>query len=81
MFSDGQETVSYFEQVLDNLNFDEIVNDCNHGTKEAIQPVSLLILDINMPILDGFEVITEVKQLFAKASEELDDKLSRTNRQ
>ena len=32
----------------------------------VIQPVSLLILDINMPILNGFETKKTIEELFVK---------------
>ncbi len=49
MFANGQEVVDYFDELLDDKN--EI----------PIQPVSLLLLDINMPILDGLETLRLVK--------------------
>ena len=56
LFSNGKEVVDYF---------DELLRLHSEGPKSGSeQPVSLLILDINMPIMDGFETSTRVKTLF-----------------
>ena len=54
-FTNGQEVVSYFQKTLTQLDA---------GKKKVIQPVSLVLLDINMPILNGHETLKKVKQLF-----------------
>jgi len=53
-FANGQEVVDYFCTLLEDL-------------KKAPEPhirISLLLLDINMPILNGFETCRKVKELF-----------------
>ena len=30
----------------------------------SIQPVRLILLDINMPVLDGFETLKKIKEIF-----------------
>ena len=56
VFNDGQEVVDYFAEILTSLISD--------NSQTHIQPVSLLILDVNMPILGGFETLKLVKQMF-----------------
>ena len=58
MFANGQEVVNHFGKILKNLTF--------VSTQAVIQPVSLLILDINMPILNGFETKKAIEELFVK---------------
>ena len=48
LFSNGQEVVDYFDQLLSQ----EI---------RTLQPVALMMLDINVPILHGLEVTTRIK--------------------
>ena len=50
IFSNGVETVEYFNNVLSHP-----------GLLEIKQPISLLILDINMPGLNGFECAKQIK--------------------
>ena len=56
LFSNGQEVVEFFQELL-NEQF-EI-----RATKVA-WPVKLLILDINMPLLNGIETLLYIKELF-----------------
>ena len=65
MFGDGKETIDHFNQLLDN-----ILNDPDK-VPEVIQPVSLLLLDINMPGISGIEATKQVKRLFNDANERL----------
>ena len=53
IFSNGVETVEYFSNILSHP-----------GLLESKQPISLLILDINMPGLNGFECAKQIKQLY-----------------
>lgn len=55
LFSNGLEVVNYFTKILENIDV--------RREEKTVQPVSLLLLDINMPILDGFETLKQVKQL------------------
>ena len=50
IFSDGKETVEYFEDLLNLLKDIE-------GCENTLQPVSLLLLDINMPLLNGIDAL------------------------
>ena len=57
MFSDGQNVAEYFDGILDALDVDS-------PRQEGLpphQPVSLLLLDINMPILSGMEALQRIK--------------------
>ena len=50
---DGAAVVLYFEELLKSLNIDAAARQ----NKLPLQPVTLLLLDINMPILTGIEVM------------------------
>ena len=52
-FTDGQGVIEHFEKILREL---PEIKDGN-----PVQPVSLLLLDINMPVKDGFQTLKEVK--------------------
>ena len=49
-FSDGKEVIDYFEKLLNRL-------DLQSYEEIPLQPVSLLLLDINMPIINGMETL------------------------
>ena len=63
--SNGQEVIDYF---------DKLFQDINKKTQRPIQPVSLLLLDINMPILDGMETCKRVKMKFEEFNKVNNDK-------
>ena len=65
VFSDGEPTVAYFEQVLGELNASTVEKQ-----EKVIQPVSLLILDLNMPY-NGLEAIKSIKNLYEKTNARL----------
>ena len=50
MFDNGQDTLNHITDVLSNIYRDF-----------HIQPISLLLLDINMPIISGLECAQQVK--------------------
>ena len=54
MFSNGQDVIDYFETLLDQFT----------GAATNVQPVVLLLLDIQMPIVDGIDTLLKVKALF-----------------
>ena len=59
--NDGKEVVEYFEEYFDGLNArDQDISET------PLQPVSLLLLDINMPILHGLETLKLVKEMFER---------------
>ena len=55
-FSNGQDVIDLVQTELNQLQDVEL--------KEHVQPIRLLLLDINMPAMDGFETLKKVKQLF-----------------
>ena len=57
VFSNGQEVVKYFDELLRTWPTDSF---------RRRQPVSLLLLDINMPVLNGYETLLRVKQTFSE---------------
>ena len=65
-WSNGQQVIQAIEKILSKSNLEE--------TK---QPVSLVILDINMPILDGIQTSKRIKQMYNELNNQSD--LSGTN--
>ena len=61
IFSDGQELVQYFDTLLGDYE--------KSNCEPQLQPVSLLLLDINMPILDGIETQKLIMEKFQKLHE------------
>ena len=61
LFSDGKEVVQYFDKILTT----ELAKTNSHL---PTQPVALLLLDINMPMLDGKETMKLIKQKFEEAN-------------
>ena len=59
IFSDGKEVVDYFEALLQDIDSKQA-----EWTEGAKQPISLLLLDINIPIINGLDVFVRVKQMF-----------------
>ena len=60
MFNDGKEVIDCLEGLLSEVEIDDI------DLTRPIQPLNLLLLDINMPLKNGFETLEEVKKLFSK---------------
>ena len=59
MFPNGKEVIDYFDNLLANLT-----NESND--KAPLQPVSLVLLDINMPIMSGLDTFPLIKEKFEK---------------
>ena len=38
-----------------------------------VQPINLLILDVNMPILNGFETLNLVKEMYNRLNAQMKD--------
>ena len=60
VFSDGLETIEYFDKVLSEV----VSNGFNTFEESSLQPVSLLLLDINMPKMSGIEALKIIKQKY-----------------
>ena len=56
--NDGKDVVEYFEKYFTEINSNDQVT--------PLQPVSLLLLDINMPILNGIDTLRTVKEIFER---------------
>ena len=65
-FRNGQDVIDYIGEILKN-ECDEALRD----GETTIQPITLLLLDINMPILDGFETLKKAKDLYRLANQRL----------
>ena len=57
MFANGQEVVDYFDKLLNDIDLNSV--------STVIQPVSLLILDINMPIKNGIDTMRAIREMFS----------------
>ena len=62
-FSDGKAVADYFERLLDD----------EESAQECIQPVSLLLLDINMPIENGIQALVRIKEAYQRLNKPLID--------
>ena len=65
IFSDGRRVVDYISEVIDDL-------DSSSGgvaTKWPVQPVTLLLLDVNMPILTGMEAMKMIRDKYKQINE------------
>ena len=54
LFTNGKQVVEYFESILQDPETD------------SIQPVSLLILDINMPIYNGMKALALIEEMYQR---------------
>ena len=60
-FSNGKEAVDYINSTL--LTIDLAAQE---QETRSLLPVSLVLLDINMPIMDGMEAAKKIKDKFQK---------------
>ena len=64
IFSNGQEVIEFLDELLNDIqkeNFDK--------SQAPRQPVALVLLDINMPILNGLETLRMIKERYKKLDE------------
>ena len=66
MFSDGQNVAEYFDGILDSIELSHL------DEENRVQPVSLLLLDINMPMLTGMEAIKRIKVKYEEANKRIE---------
>ena len=59
IFSDGKETVEFFDNLLNQFK-----EDSRDSPSTTLQPVSLLLLDINMPLVNGIDALKQIKEKF-----------------
>ena len=64
-FSDGKQVLDVLEEYLNTLS----LIDYDPAIKKPMQPISILILDINMPVMDGMECVEKTKTLFSAFNE------------
>ena len=62
--TNGQEVLDYIDKVLEDLTFDT-------AQPRVQQPISLILLDINMPILHGLETLPRVMHAFREINNKL----------
>ena len=68
MFDNGTDVVKYFEKMLKDPDLLQ--------RQDEIQPVSLLLLDINMPILTGMEAIKLIKEKYQQSNDMLNSSIT-----
>ena len=56
-FNDGLSAIQHVETVLSGIQDPDVVHE---------QPITLLILDMQMPLMNGFETLKFVKEAYAK---------------
>ncbi len=55
--SDGEEVIDFIENNLEKLNIE-------NRLRPYVQPVALLLLDINMPMMNGLETLKFVNRQY-----------------
>ena len=70
MFSNGVEVLKKFEEMFDKFTNSGTPNHALR-VRKAFQPVSLLLLDINMPIMSGMQVCKAVRQLYKQHNDKV----------
>ena len=58
--------IDYLSKILDELKIEDLAE-----IPLPIQPIALCLLDINMPLLDGFQTLSKVKAVFKEANTRL----------
>ena len=53
--------------MLNGIDVNDSVGD------KPLHPISLALLDINMPILNGFETLKQIKEMFKRHNTRLND--------
>ena len=66
MFSNGKEVIQYLGKLLIETNFNSDAN-----SHFPLQPVALVLLDINMPIMDGLETLKKIKEQYKAFDESI----------
>ena len=66
LFQDANIGLNHFKKILDRLILPEEAEDRTLNVKINIQPVSFLILDIDMPIVSGLEICSKIKALYTE---------------
>ena len=57
-FSNGKEMVDFIETIIDQININR------SDVSLPLLPVSLILLDINMPVMDGIEAYKIIQDKF-----------------
>ena len=59
-FANGKMVLDIFDEIFLNLEDLAFFND--KAAQQLIQPITLVFLDINMPVVDGLETAKQIKQ-------------------
>ena len=76
ILNSGKKAVEYFEELLKCITDDSNLNEI-----PRLQPVTLLLLDINMPIVNGIDVLVRVKDLYRMANQQSGEQLLRQDQE
>ena len=58
ILTDGQEVVERIDEILENIKRG------HDSSQKKVWPIPLLLLDVNMPILNGLETLIIVKEKY-----------------
>ena len=64
IFSNGQEVIEFLDELLGELHIENL-----DKVQAPRQPVALVLLDINMPILNGLDTLRMIKERYKKFDE------------
>ena len=64
---DGEKVLEAIDKHLLRIDDSELLKE-----GQALQPVSLVILDINMPVIDGLKATALIKEKFSKLNDSID---------
>ena len=73
MFSNGEQVIAYFDELLNDI-LDKDEGEYEDQNRVPFQPVTLLLLDIDMPIMDGAETVQIIKEKFVQFNLTLNNK-------
>ena len=65
-FSNGKDIVDYIDNALS-----EVIKNAQTSSQRPIWPVSLVLLDINMPTQNGIQTLKIIKQKFSQINDYL----------
>ena len=60
-FTDGSKIVKYVEDLLDEIDIPSLFSEV-----QIYHPLKLIILDLDMPQLNGWEALERIQRLFQK---------------
>ena len=65
-YADSTDAIDKVHQILQDITPQAVRN-----RSKPLQPITLILLDINMPVLNGFETLSRVKEMFTNHNQRL----------